>query len=101
MTTLLLILIMLNLLVGNRSITGQKIQLNNHPILLRLRWFGIGAVLSLYITGYLFEDDDWVTWVAILILIMGVARVPQKKSSVEVKRQQSSSTEPRVRGPVG
>ena len=98
MAYLILLLIVLNLVAGGSSITGKNLRLGNHPALLRLRWFGFGGVLCLLVSGHGFTNNDWTTWIPVISLALGVARMPDPNSSSSKTRQQN--TAPNPSGPV-
>ena len=56
------------------SVLGQRLALDPRPVMVRLRWLGMGMVLALAISGYPIESNDWVGWASVLILAIGSAR---------------------------
>ena len=82
MTVLLLILVALNIVGGEFSITGQRLRMSSHPAFVRIRYFGFGMVAALFIAGHSFLSTDCLSWAAVLLLVVGVARFPQKRSGL-------------------
>lgn len=74
MIYLALFLVLANLLCGEFSVTGRRLELSRHPFMLRLRWLGIGLVLALVFSGYRWEMTGWVGWAAVAILLISSVR---------------------------
>lgn len=79
MTIFIIILAVLNLLAGGYSVTGKRLKLGSHPVLVRIRYFAFGLVVALGLVRHDFTADDWLSWVSALLLAVGVARVPTKR----------------------
>jgi len=74
MIYLALFFIAANLLFGDFSVAGRRLELSRHPIMLRLRWLGIGMALALVFSGYRWEQTGWLGWAAVAILFLSSAR---------------------------
>ncbi|MCW5556483.1 MAG: hypothetical protein KIT22_01345 [Verrucomicrobiae bacterium] len=79
MTTLIILLAVLNLAAGGYSVTGKRLVLGSYPALVRIRYFAFGWVIALYMVGHDFGADDWLSWSGALLLALGVVRFPIEK----------------------
>jgi hypothetical protein len=79
MTALILILVILNIIAGDFSITGERMRMSAHPVFVRIRYLGFGMVAALIAAGHSLLSNDWLSWVAVLLLAVGVARFPYKR----------------------
>ncbi len=92
MTGLILFLVLVNVVAGDLSVTGRRLQMSSHPVFVRLRWFGFGAVCVLLATGHEFSGDSWLAWVVVVILLVGVARFPSaERGRLEISKPQEDS----------
>ena len=76
MAVLSIILAVLNVVAGEWSATGRRLVMNQHPVVLRMRWFALGAVAALFLIEHDFARDDWISWVIAAVLAFSVARFP-------------------------
>ena len=84
MTAIILILTALNIVAGEFSVTGQRLRMSSHPVFVRIRFLGFGMVAALFLVGHNFLSNDWLTWLAVLLLSVGVARFPQKRRDLNL-----------------
>ena len=86
MLALILLLVVLNVIGGEFSFTGQRLQMSSHPFFVRVRFLGFGMVAALFLAGHSFLVTDWVSWSAVVLLAVGVTRFPQKCSGLTKKQ---------------
>ena len=76
MIPLILILIVLNVLVGDLSWRGRRLSMSFHPVVARARYFAFGLVAALFLTGYEWGTAGALGWFAVALLAASVARFP-------------------------
>ncbi len=82
MAGLIIILAVLNLVAGEWTVTGRRLSMSTHPVVLRVRWFSLGAVAVLFLVGHDFTGDDWLSWVLAIVLAFAVTRFPVSSTRV-------------------
>lgn len=76
MAVLIIILAVLNLIAGEWSVTGRRLLMSTHPVIMRMRWSTLGAVAVLFIVGHDFTGNDCLSWTLAILLALSVARFP-------------------------
>ncbi len=94
MIYLALFFVTANLLFGEFSITGRRLGLSQHPLILRLRWLGIGMALALVFSGYGWEKTGWVGWTTVGILLFSSARHFAPSSARKTASPSDSASKP-------
>jgi hypothetical protein len=94
MIYLALFFVMANLLFGEFSMTGRRLELSQHPLVLRLRWLSIGMVLALVLSGYKWEKTGWVGWATVAILLFSSARHFAPTSARKTVSSNDSASKP-------
>ncbi len=89
MTSLILTLVVLNLVAGDYSWRGKRLEWNSHPFFLRLRWLALGWAAALLVTGHDIAADDWLSWITATLLAVGLARVPIKAARKSFRENSS------------
>jgi hypothetical protein len=74
MIAIALILIALNVFVGELSWTGRRLHMSTHPVMVRLRFFAFGLVVALFLTDYDWRPSGALGWLAVGLLAVSVAR---------------------------
>ena len=77
MIALILIMVVLNILVGDFSWSGRRLIMSTHPLVVRLRYFAFGLVTALFVTGYDWKASGALGWIAVVLLAVSVARFPK------------------------
>lgn len=72
--TLLLLFALFNLCLPVVSVSGRRLVLPSHPMLLSLRVFTLGAVLGLLLANYSLNIHDWRTWGIICLVLVSSVR---------------------------
>lgn len=91
MTFLILLFVILNLVAGDYTWRGQRLELNPHPFFQRLRWLALGWAAALLVTGHDIAADDWLSWITMSLLAVGLARV-STRSTRKIFRENSSTS---------
>ena len=91
MTSLILALVVLNLVAGDYTWRGQRLELNPHPFFQRLRWLALGWAAALLVTGHDIAADDWLSWITVSLLAVGLARVPVKAARKSFREDVSAT----------
>ncbi|MBM4045185.1 MAG: hypothetical protein FJ279_08730 [Planctomycetes bacterium] len=94
MAVLILVLVVLNIVAGEFSITGQRLRMSSHPAFVRIRFLGFGMVAALFLVGHSFLASDWLSWASVLLLAVGVARFPQKHQELIDDQTANKSVQP-------
>jgi hypothetical protein len=83
MITFIIILILINLVPIQFSLTGRKLILMQHPWIVRLRFLGIGMALAQIAIAANAPRNPWMWWVTAALLVLTAARLPERSELSE------------------
>jgi hypothetical protein len=74
MLTVLIFFAIANTAGAKFSVSGRRILLSMHPLMIRLRYAGFGIVAGLGLVGDSWSHAGWVVWLGVAALAIGSAR---------------------------
>ena len=68
------------------AFSGQRLRLNNHPAMIRVRWLLVGIAIGFQISGYDLLSNSVLCWAFIVVFLITMAKKADKKATANLSK---------------